>query len=334
MAAGYVPLLLNPDTEAYKFLHSRAREEYVQHPPSGNRVIVSQLAFNDMKLDAVPEVGTTKATDATSPPNAHAPPPVIHKLDGIDIYEPPSHVHNPDLPEDPLGRLPSIGVTHTYNRRDAFVMESPKSEDEWKLFRQSLDHGPLFDLKTGELTTEFGRLFFGEIATVEHYLKANSIGAKLLTLPAFQAALQTDARLQTMHHGIKKEFFVACIDHRFSIQPIKFEMQPTKAVGKRMRGQNVWKKLADEKTHQLSTDHLPVVPAKVPSALCASVTCRNKKEVTLTCAVCRKMFYCNKECQRADWKFGHRLVCKAAAAAAKDALSTDHLTTAPLSTDQ
>ena len=42
----------------------------------------------------------------------------------------------------------------------------------------------------------------------------------------------------------------------------------------------------------------------------------------LACAGCRMMWYCSRECQRADWKSGHRKNCKAVAGFASNERAT------------
>ena len=42
--------------------------------------------------------------------------------------------------------------------------------------------------------------------------------------------------------------------------------------------------------------------------LCAA--CGAKPEKRLMCAGCNKVCYCSKECQKKDWKAGHKALCK------------------------
>mmetsp|Transcript_4852 Transcript_4852/g.8121 ORF Transcript_4852/g.8121 Transcript_4852/m.8121 type:complete len:131 (-) Transcript_4852:445-837(-) len=35
-----------------------------------------------------------------------------------------------------------------------------------------------------------------------------------------------------------------------------------------------------------------------------------KADAPSSCSACKRVSYCNRECQRADWKFGHKNLCQ------------------------
>ena len=58
----------------------------------------------------------------------------------------------------------------------------------------------------------------------------------------------------------------------------------------------------------------PVVPdLEVPEHYCAEEACGAKIDINTAaglCAGCNLVYYCNQDCQKKDWKAGHKLVCK------------------------
>ena len=42
---------------------------------------------------------------------------------------------------------------------------------------------------------------------------------------------------------------------------------------------------------------------------CSNVPCKVHSEKLLKCAACGSVGYCSKECQKADWKAGHKQSC-------------------------
>lgn len=51
--------------------------------------------------------------------------------------------------------------------------------------------------------------------------------------------------------------------------------------------------------------------------------CFKENDTLLRCADCRKVLYCDKDCQRADWKTAHSIECKLYAMAGTIRLLTD-----------
>jgi hypothetical protein len=57
------------------------------------------------------------------------------------------------------------------------------------------------------------------------------------------------------------------------------------------------------------TPRLEDLDAKKGSCFACGVKTAKEAEGLLKCGSCKFALYCSRECQRSDWKKGHRLIC-------------------------